>query len=234
MVSFDEPAAMAEEASGGARALRRADVQGQGRPRARARRRGHARDPRRAPRRGPLRRRQPRLELRRRAARRRRADRARRARDRGADLGRRPGRPPAPGRALDGAARRRRELHQPRARRPRARGGRGARGEHQDRAHGLHRVAPDPRPVPRARDVPVVVGSQYEGAIGALATIALRGRVRRHRGPAGRDHELPRPRRRPRRPPRRRSATAAPRCRTRPASASRSTRSAWQRYRVDG
>ena len=88
-------------------------------------RRGGARGPRRAARRRPLRRRQPRLELRRRGARRRRAHRARRAGDRGADLDRRSRRPAAARRALGGAAGRRRELHQPRARRPRARGGRG-------------------------------------------------------------------------------------------------------------
>ena len=52
-------------------------------------------------------------------------DRARGAGDRGADLGRGPRRPAAARRALGRAARRRRELHQPRARRPRARGGRG-------------------------------------------------------------------------------------------------------------
>ena len=50
-----------------------------------------------------------------------------------------------------------------------------------------------------ARNVPVVVGSQYEGAIGALGHDRVRRGLRRHRRPAGRDHELPRPRRRSRR-----------------------------------
>ena len=66
-----------------------------------------------------------------------------------------------------------------------------------------------------ARNVPVVVGSQYEGAIGARGHDRVRRRVRRHRRPAGRDHELPRPRRRPRRrrpgdPRRPRDGPAAP------------------------
>ena len=58
------------------------------------------------------------------------------------------------------------------ARRPRARGGRGPGREREDGADRLHGVAPDPRSLPRG-NVPVVVGSQYEGAIGAAATIAF-------------------------------------------------------------
>ena len=139
MVSFGEPAAMADEAIGDQRAARRRHVQGQGRARAGPRRRGGARDPRGAARRRPLRRRQPRLELRRRGAGRRRAHRARRAGDRGADLDRGSRRPAAARRALGGAAGRRRELHQPRARRSRARGGRGPRRERQD---GADRASP--------------------------------------------------------------------------------------------
>ena len=128
---------------------------------------------------------------------------------------------------------RRRELHQPRARRPRARGGRGPRGERQDGADRVHRVAPDPRSLPRRATSPVVVGSQYEGAIGAPATIAFAAAFAATAGQPGRDHELPRPRRRPRRrrpgDPRRPRDGAAPRR----ASASRSTRTGSQHYRLD-
>ncbi len=79
-----------------------------------------------------------------------------------------------------------------------------------------------------ARNVPVVVGSQYEGAIGRVGDDRVRRRFRRHRRPAGGDHQLPRPGRRPRRRCARRSATAARRCRPRPASVSRSTRIVWR------
>ena len=133
----------------GQRAARGHHLQGQGRARTGAGRRGGARGPRRAARRRPLRRRQPRLELRRRGAGGRRARRARGAGDRGADLDRRSRRPAAARRALGRAAGRRRELHQPRARRSRARGGRGPGREHQDGADRLHGVAPDPRSLPR-------------------------------------------------------------------------------------
>ena len=140
--------------------------------------------------------------------------------------------PAAAGRALGRAAGRRRELHQPRARRPRARGGRGPGREHQDGADRVHGVAPDPRSVPRA---------QRPGRRGQ----PVRGRDRRDRR---RSRSPPRspppPASRPRSrtsstsptissSPRRRSATAARRSRRRRASASRSTRSASQRYRVD-
>ena len=99
------------------------------------------------------------------------------------------------------------------------------RGERQDGADRVHRVAPDPRPVPRP---------QHARSSSAASTRARSGRWRRSRSPprsprrpaAGRDHELPRPRRRPRRRPARdprRPRGGAGRGR---ASASRSTRSA--------
>ena len=138
-----------EEAVEVQRAARGHDLQGQGRARSGAGRRGGPRDPRGPAGRRSVRRRQPGLELRRRGAGRRRARRAGGAGDRGADLGRGPRRPAAAGGALGGAAGRRRELHQPRARRPRARGGRGAAGEREDGADRVHGVAPDPRPLPR-------------------------------------------------------------------------------------
>ena len=174
MVSFGEPAAMAEEAVEINERLGVTHLQGQGRPRPGAGRRGGPRDPRR---RCPT----PTSTSTPTAA---GATTTRvRAGDALIELGVRAieepiaiddrARPAAAGRALGRAAGRRRELHQPRARRPRARGGRGRRGERQDGADRVHRVAPDPRPVPRPRNVPVVVGSQYEGAIGALATIAF-------------------------------------------------------------
>ena len=50
-----------------------------------------------------------------------------------------------------------------------------------------------------ARNVPVVVGSQYEGAIGATATIAFAAAFAATARTAGGDHQLPRPGRRPRR-----------------------------------
>ncbi len=68
MVSFGEPAAMADEAVAVNRAARGHDLQGQGRARSGAGRRGGPRDPRGAARRRSVRRREPRLELRRRAA----------------------------------------------------------------------------------------------------------------------------------------------------------------------
>ena len=68
--------------------------------------------------------------------------------------------------------------------------------------------------------------SQYEGGLGAMATVAFAVRVRRHRGRPGRDHELPRPGRRSDRG-RRRSAPAAWRRARGPGSGSRSTRTAW-------
>ena len=84
-----------------------------------------------------------------------------------------------------------------------------------------------------ARNVPVVVGSQYEGAIGAIGDDRVRRRVRRHRRPAGRDHELPRPRRRSRRRARRRSATAARRSPPAPGLGIEVDEERLQRYRVD-
>ena len=124
---------------------------------------------------------------------RRRARRTRRAGDRGADLGRGPRRAAAAGRALGGPAGRRRELHQPRARRPRARGGRGPGREHQDGAHGVHGVAADPRSLPG----PQRAGGRRQPVRGSDRRARhdrVRRGVRRHRRPAGGDHELPRPR----------------------------------------
>ena len=186
-----------------------------------------------AARRRPLRRRQPRLELRRRAcapATRSSSSACGRSRSRSRST-------TAPGRLRLAerwarAAGRRRELHQPRARRSRARGGRGARREHQDGADGVHGVAPDPRSVPRAqrpgrRRQPVRGRDRRDGD----------GRVRRR---VRRDRAASRPRSRTSSTsrttsssPRRRSATAARRCPRRPGLGFEVDEERLERYRLD-
>ena len=96
-------------------------------------------------------------------------------------------------------------------------------GERQDGSDGVHRIAPDPRPVPGSQH-PGRRRQSVRGRARRDRDDRVRRRVRRHRRPAGRDHELSRPGRRPRRhragdPRRPRDGPCRPR-----ASASRSTR----------
>ena len=151
-LSFDTPEAMADDAADDPRRARRADVQGEGRPR-------------------------PELDIAAVAAIRdalpdavlyvdanrgwtreqamdagRRADRARRRGDRGADRDRGPPRADAARRALGRPARRRRELPVAHRRAPRDRRGCGRPGQRQGRAHGVLGVPRRPRAVPGGAD----------------------------------------------------------------------------------